>query len=242
MQIKVELKGATLDAQGIESVHVESVIDSFFGTLGYTKQQYREIQRAYDEVSAFITPEVVNTRLEEVGEEIQKKKESKQTNNIEKSITKTIEEHWEDLAVIKPEPIKIDIPVNVTGKPKQLPLIGSKEPIGTIGEIARLSVLQKGEEVVQEDPAHWKTGIKVREGTNLFQTYYWCDNCGNRGKRFIAKGVKKVHCHACNERMIVEPATFDFDENGVPFQDKFQNYYIARELVNTPNEEGDKTE
>lgn len=80
----------------------------------------------------------------------------------------------------------------------------------------------------QQIPEHWKTGVINRDDKLHYRTKYWCD-CGNEGKRYIPKDTKFVYCHECNQKLLVEPATLEFNDNGLPERDQWGNFYIARE-------------
>ena len=69
---------------------------------------------------------------------------------------------------------------------------------------------------------------ELEDGQKLYQTGYWC-SCGHEGKRFIPATNYYTKCHQCGEKLLVEPATLDADENGIPFADANGNFYIARE-------------
>lgn len=70
------------------------------------------------------------------------------------------------------------------------------------------------------------------DGQKLYQTGYWC-NCGHEGKRYIPETNDYTKCHQCGEKLLVEPATLDDDEYGIPVADKDGNFFIAREKYET---------
>lgn len=67
-------------------------------------------------------------------------------------------------------------------------------------------------------------GVKIKEdGKKLYQLFYICPQCKNKGKRFVPNGAKYTNCHECNKRMAVDYAT----DKGVGYQDEFSNFFIA---------------
>lgn len=122
--------------------------------------------------------------------------------------------------------------IETNPRSRQLPLTGSTRSTNSIAEVAKVVEVSKGDE-----PEHWKTGIQVSEdGTKRYRAYYWCD-CGNKGKRYIPKDKEFLHCHSCNEKLYVDAATLELDNEGLPKRDKFGNFYVAREMVLVPFEE-----
>ncbi|MFF5993432.1 hypothetical protein AAGS61_01600 [Lysinibacillus sp. KU-BSD001] len=87
-------------------------------------------------------------------------------------------------------------------------------------------------ELVEEDTAHWQTGIKTDEdGTKRYRCYYWCD-CGSKGKRYVPKDAEILVCRDCNQELFIEGATPSIQSDGLPERDNFGNFFIAREAVN----------
>ncbi|MGE7114347.1 hypothetical protein [Lysinibacillus sp. NPDC047702] len=88
-------------------------------------------------------------------------------------------------------------------------------------------------ELIQQPEEHWVTGIKVEDdGTNRYRAYYWCE-CGSKGKRYVNEKDEIVNCRDCGQEMVLEAATLNYQENGLPERDSFGNFFIAREMVNT---------
>lgn len=131
-------------------------------------------------------------------------------------VTAIIQGFFQQPILIEATPIKQAVETQ-TNTPKQLSKINATRTLHTpIGDI----VAQK----------QWETGIKVREdGTKHYQAYYWCE-CGDKGKRYIAPTDTTLCCRACEQALVVEPATLT-KENGLPERDTFGNFFIARELV-----------
>lgn len=74
------------------------------------------------------------------------------------------------------------------------------------------------------------SNVREIDGSNkLYQASYHCD-CGHSGKRFIPETNYYLKCHNCNDKLLVEPATLEQDENGIPKPDVEGNFFIAREL------------
>lgn len=60
-------------------------------------------------------------------------------------------------------------------------------------------------------------------GKKIYQMYYKCPRCTNKGKRYIPKESIYTNCHSCHFRMRVQHAT----TQGFPNKDAFQNVFIA---------------
>lgn len=132
--------------------------------------------------------------------------EAKNTTEVAQKITETLKKE-----TASQNPQKILSKVN-----------GTRSLNVPIGEII--------ESKQEEEQTNWKTGIRYNnEDEPRYQTKYWCD-CGNTGKRYVPKDSKYVHCHECNQKLIIEPATLKKDEHGLPERDQWGNFYIAREL------------
>lgn len=80
------------------------------------------------------------------------------------------------------------------------------------------------------------SGIKEKNGVEVYQCYYWCKNesCRHKGKRYIQPDRDFVTCHECGTKLKVRPATEFTQETGehagLPFQDSFGNFYRADEI------------
>lgn len=109
---------------------------------------------------------------------------------------------------------------------KVLPKINAERTLTTpISEVAKINCAT--------DSASPKFGTKEFENGQIkYQCKYWCD-CGHTGKRWVSRDAVYAHCHDCNSKLIVEPATPEFREDGLPIQDSFNNFFIAREVEDT---------
>lgn len=94
----------------------------------------------------------------------------------------------------------------------------------TIGEMTKITPISNTYENVEN------YGIKDFDGVLKYQCKYWCD-CGHHGKRWVSKEPNHVYCHECNSKLIVEPATMEISDDGLPVQDKHNNFFIAREVA-----------
>lgn len=66
--------------------------------------------------------------------------------------------------------------------------------------------------------------IRYGEGdTPLYQTYYVCPKCGNKGRRYLPMNQNTIFCHKCNHAMKKNPST----RRGFPDRDQFGNFFIA---------------
>ena len=106
---------------------------------------------------------------------------------------------------------------------KVLPKINAERSLSApIREVAKISLASDSEAPI--------FGTKeFEDGQIKYQCKYWCD-CGHTGKRWVNDNAQHVHCHECNSKLIVEPATPDFREDVLPVQDNFNNFFIAREV------------
>ncbi|WP_342557333.1 hypothetical protein [Lysinibacillus sp. FSL P4-0201] len=106
---------------------------------------------------------------------------------------------------------------------KVLPKVNGERTLTTpISEMAKINCVSESESL--------NFGTKeFEDGQIKYQCKYWCD-CGHTGKRWVSRSAVYAHCHECNSKLIVEPATPEFREDGLPVQDSFNNFFIAREV------------
>lgn len=106
---------------------------------------------------------------------------------------------------------------------KVLPKINAERSLSApIREVAKISLASDSEAPI--------FGTKeFEDGQIKYQCKYWCD-CGHTGKRWVNDNAQHVRCHECNSKLIVEPATPEFRGDGLPVQDSFNNFFIAREM------------
>lgn len=106
---------------------------------------------------------------------------------------------------------------------KVLPKINAERTLTTpISEVAKINCAS------ESGLPHFGTK-EFEDGQIKYQCKYWCD-CGHTGKRWVSRSAVYAHCHECNSKLIVEPATPEFREDGLPVQDNFNNFFIAREV------------
>jgi hypothetical protein len=81
---------------------------------------------------------------------------------------------------------------------------------------------------LDNDQNYWETGIKIDDdGTKRYKCRYWC-KCGSKKNRYIKLGTETIKCFDCLIPIDVMPATHNFDGDGVPEQDDFGNFFVAR--------------
>lgn len=76
----------------------------------------------------------------------------------------------------------------------------------------------------------WREGIQIENGKPRYQAFYWC-NCGKQAKRFIDKETRTVSCDQCSAVIMVEPATTEVQDNGLPVRDQWGNFFVAKESI-----------
>ncbi|MEN2464942.1 hypothetical protein [Ornithinibacillus sp. JPR2-1] len=100
-------------------------------------------------------------------------------------------------------------------RPRRLPLLSSGGTTSfPIRDIAKVS---------QDEPDHWRTGIKVIDGEKHYKTRYQCPECGNKGTRYLPEDYQYVICHSCDEEIQKIPAT----KEGFPHRDSWGNYFVT---------------
>lgn len=110
----------------------------------------------------------------------------------------------------------------ITSRNRKLPVLGQETRSSF--PISESAVVK-----TEEEPEHWKTGIKIEEdGTKRYRCYYRCE-CGAKGKRYIFIDADTVDCRDCGEPMFVELATGSVDTEGIPERDSFGNFFVAGE-------------
>ena len=80
-------------------------------------------------------------------------------------------------------------------------------------------------EDLSDEPDHYKTGIKVKDGVKHYKTRYFCKNsqCGHQGNHYLPEGTEDTYCRECNGRLKVREASGE----GFPNRDAWGNFYIA---------------
>jgi hypothetical protein len=80
-------------------------------------------------------------------------------------------------------------------------------------------------EVSVDEPDHYKTGIKEKDGVKHYKTRYFCKNseCGHKGNHYLPEGSESTYCRECNDRLKIREAS----EEGFPNRDAWGNFYIA---------------
>lgn len=81
-----------------------------------------------------------------------------------------------------------------------------------------------------DQPEHFITGIKYKEGIPHYKCRYWCRNCGHQGTHYIGLTEQSTQCHACNTAHAVRPALDKLDPEGIPERDRFGNFFVAKTL------------
>ena len=64
----------------------------------------------------------------------------------------------------------------------------------------------------------------------LYQCYYVCPACDNRGKRFVYRGAKTTTCHDCKKQMAIKPSEIVGE---FPTVDRHGNIYTAGGWIRT---------
>lgn len=117
----------------------------------------------------------------------------------------------------------------IDGRPHTLPLIGGpRTAMVSVGE----KITSMGGIPTENEPEHWKTGIKDKGGIPHYKCSYWCKKpgCRNRGRHYVALGEKQIQCHNCGTEHIVRTAG-PLKGDGIPEQDRHGNFYIADRLA-----------
>lgn len=111
-------------------------------------------------------------------------------------------------------------------RPRSIELMGPKSTF-PISDILGIDSEEKRYEdpLDLKEPDFWKSGIKVASDgeTKLYRTHYECPNCDNKGKRYIPDSNTYIHCHGCNVKIEIEPAT----PEGFPMRDEWGNFFKA---------------
>lgn len=228
MEFNINVHNSTLEATGVQEKQGDAIIKGFFGVLGFVDtpqalfplETFKEKENLHKDQTECLSPNPLPV-----------------VADIFPSVTKKVEQGR-------------TFP-NAASASKRVDLIGkSVEPIGTLGEIATIKeqkkpdvqvslvgadtyrAVEKPQAVETENKDHWITGIQIgTAGEKRYRTYYWCD-CGNKGKRYIEVGTDQIHCHNCNKKIWVDPATLETDpDTNLPVRDAFGNFFIAREMV-----------
>lgn len=199
MNIEISLQNASLKASSLQDNHVTAIIHGFFGALQVTPASTVTSNQTEKIAEAVVQSNIAEAVTKALG--------------ALKPDTKLVSQHTEDSDPGQEPKYKRVLPKINAARTLQVP----------IGDVAKIKTMES------ESQSHWETGIKIEEdGTERLRCYYWCD-CGSKGKRYIQKNTEKVNCRDCGQELFVEPATPNYQENGLPERDSFGNFYIARE-------------
>lgn len=230
MEVLVEVfngdKKSTLQMKGASQDNEHAVISGFFQHLGSSIQ------------SPVNTPKnPIRTGIEVISEENSKvtpansQKDARPFQQFDEDFER-IKKLTEGLNVYQPyktakvEDAKTDEP-DPSPVSRRLPMLGQESRTSMpIAEMAKITSFSNGSK--DDEPEHWKTGIKEDEdGTKRYKCRYWC-SCGDKGNHYIPIGTSTVYCRSCDEEMSVETATFEEDKDGIPERDDYGNFFIAR--------------
>lgn len=139
------------------------------------------------------------------------------TTGLKEMFQEVSEPKWAE-SEVQSDPVKAK---TVQETSRKLPLSGQETR----------SQFPMSELLKQEEPAHWKTGIKVDEdGTQRYKCRCHCD-CGAKQSYYIPLGQEFVTCRDCGEDAFVEPAVFGMSEGQEPKRDTFGNFFVAGKLA-----------
>ena len=91
----------------------------------------------------------------------------------------------------------------------------------TIGEMLGVAHPQ---DVPEEEPEWYKTGIKYKEGIPHYKLRYWCKNleCKDKSNDYIKEDQETVCCRKCGQKMQVRKAAGEHLK-----RDEWGNFFIA---------------
>ncbi|WP_411553314.1 hypothetical protein [Paenibacillus lautus] len=95
----------------------------------------------------------------------------------------------------------------------------------TIGEMLGVAPSQ---DVPEEEPEWYKTGIKYKEGIPHYKLRYWCKNpdCKDKSNDYIKEDQVTVCCRRCGEKLLVRQAADKHLK-----RDGWGNFFIADKLA-----------
>lgn len=198
MNVQTEKARGTLIIADATETNKSDVIKGFFSLLGPWKEPAQGIT---------YSPDILTQGTTKVFEE----KEA-----IRKQVEEVSNQRLEEIA----SPGKIEPLIK---KPN---LINSTRTLSpTIGEM--IGVLPP-QDVPEEEPEWYKTGIKNKEGIPHYKLRYWCKNpeCKDKSNDYIKEDQKTVTCRKCGHELLVRQAT---DEHLK--RDEWGNFFIADRLL-----------
>lgn len=104
------------------------------------------------------------------------------------------------------------------------PLIHSERTLKMpIGEITGST----SNEAVSDEPEHYRTGIKYKDGVPHYRLRYWCKNlkCRDKGTDYILPDEMIINCRTCGTAHVVRPAAPKGE------RDDWGNFFIADALA-----------
>lgn len=187
---------------------------------------------------------------EYIAQEVEQEIENKIENEIDTKIEQTVQDK-----IIQEFENKIEVKIE-NGLEDTVQLDSSKVKIELVKEENEEvekkdkedSEIEKKENEEKKPFTHYgltdDPSIRLNaQNEKLFQTYYVCPKCKNKGKRFIPKYAFQTNCHTCGFKMRVKPASF----KGFPEPDRFGNILVAGEFrpnldSQIPKEEAEEVE
>lgn len=203
MNVQTEKARGTLIIADATEANKSDVIRGFFNLLGPGKEPVQGITYSPDILTQG-TKKVLEEKETIIPEKNHKNAEILNIQRLEKRAAPT-----------KTEPLI-----------KKPDLINSTRTLSpTIGEMLGVAPPQ---DVPEEEPEWYKTGIKYKEGIPHYKLRYWCKNpgCKDRSNDYIKEDQKTVCCRKCGEKLLVRQAA---DEHLK--RDGWGNFFIADKLA-----------
>lgn len=213
--VSIEMTATTENAVLVEAtimnafqfMGVEHLYNPFVEVAEWQKDVGEQLTKVYSEMAEVYEKEPLEPPLKEKKAEEKKPIEPPVVWN--KTDGKTLEKRF-------------------NGRAKQLPLMSGAINTFPMGDMAKITPIQEESKKLDEevDPKHWKTGIKEKDGEQMYKTRYECTECGEKGTRYLEEREGICECHKCGVALLKESAT----EQGFPHQDAWGNFFFAREL------------
>ncbi|WFB60548.1 hypothetical protein [Paenibacillus sp. BR1-192] len=203
MNVQTEKARGTLIIEDATEANKSDVIRGFFNLMGSGKEHVQGITHS---------PDILIQGTTKVLEEKEAIIPEKNHNNAEILNIPRLEER---AAPTKTEPLI-----------KKPDLINSTRTLSpTIGEMLGVAPPQ---DVPEEEPEWYKTGIKYKEGVPHYKLRYWCKNpeCKDRSNDYIKEDQETVCCRRCGEKLLVRQAADKHLK-----RDGWGNFFIADKLA-----------
>ena len=141
---------------------------------------------------------------------------------IDEYIAREVEEQLAEELLTKEDKVLEKVEEKVEEIPKDEEVTLNSDTIGDATEDSQANKL------ISTDTQDTNPSVRLNHNKEkLYQTFYICPKCSNKGKRYIPRQAIYITCHNCSRDMRIKPAT----SKGFPNPDSYGNVFIAGNFI-----------